>query len=49
MSCYRRIADAPPTGAEGTGYAEAFETNAKELVAKADGNWPTVEARLATQ
>ncbi len=32
-----------------TGYAEAFETNAKELVAKADGNWPTVEARLATQ
>ncbi len=32
-----------------TGYAEAFETNAKELVAKADGNWPTVEARLLAQ
>ena len=32
-----------------SGYAEAFETNAKEWVAKADGNWPTVEARLLAQ
>jgi YHS domain-containing protein len=31
------------------GYAEIFEENAEELVAKADGNWPTVEARLMTQ
>ncbi len=31
------------------GYAEAFEKNAKEWVAKADGNWPTVLARLMTQ
>ncbi len=31
------------------GYAEYFEENAEELVAKADGNWPTVEARLMTQ
>ena len=32
-----------------TGYAAAFEENAKEWVAKADGFWPTVEARLTTQ
>ena len=31
------------------GYAEIFEKDAKELVAKADGNWPKVEARLMTQ
>lgn len=31
------------------GYAEMFEENAKELVGKADGNWPIVKARLATQ
>ncbi len=31
------------------GYAEYFEKNAKDLVAKADENWPIVEARLATQ
>ncbi len=31
------------------GYAEAFEKNAKEWVAKADRNWPTVEARLIAQ
>ena len=32
-----------------TGYADFFEQNAKEFVDKADGNWPTVEARLLTQ
>ena len=31
------------------GYAEYFEENAKDLVAKADENWPTVEARLIAQ
>ncbi len=31
------------------GYAEEFVKNAKELVAKADGNWPTALARLMTQ
>jgi YHS domain-containing protein len=31
------------------GYAQVFEEGAEELVQKADGNWPTVEARLATQ
>lgn len=31
------------------GYAEAFEKNAKEWMAKADANWPTVEGRLDTQ
>jgi YHS domain-containing protein len=31
------------------GAGEAFEQNAKELIAKADANWPTVEARLTTQ
>ncbi len=31
------------------GYAEYFEKNAKDLVAKADGNWPTVLSRLLTQ
>jgi YHS domain-containing protein len=28
-------------------YAEVFEQNAKEWVAKAEANWPQVEARLA--
>lgn len=32
-----------------SGYAAAFEENAEELVAKADGFWPTVEARLIKQ
>ena len=31
------------------GTAEVFEKNAKEWVAKADGHWPTVVARLTTQ
>jgi YHS domain-containing protein len=31
------------------GYAKVFEENAKELVQKANGNWPKVEARLASQ
>ena len=31
------------------GYAEYFEKNAKDLVAKADENWPAVLARLMTQ
>ena len=32
-----------------TGGADMFEGNAKEFVEKADGNWPEVEARLASQ
>ena len=31
------------------GYAEVFEAKAEDLVAKADANWPKVEARLLTQ
>ena len=31
------------------GTAEVFEKNAKEWVATADGNWPTVETRLIAQ
>lgn len=32
-----------------SGYAQAFEENAEEWVAKADENWPIVEARLMAQ
>jgi YHS domain-containing protein len=31
------------------GYAEAFEQNADEWVARAEANWPTVEARLSAR
>ena len=32
-----------------SGTADAFEQDAEEAVAKTDGNWPAVEARLAAQ
>lgn len=33
----------------GKDYAAVFEENAKEWIDKADGNWPTVEARLVAK